>query len=205
MSHQTHQPSVLDRATSSESATTRTSGRRRLARLAKMATIGTVVAALGGGLLAQPTSAARLSSSGTIGYVGLPTGECTTYPAWNRLDVALATPTIYAPNVRAGAGNDSAWVRYQVYVIDGNRNLVRSSTASSWVAAYDNRAASFTGSKLTFTNIPNYSTVWIYVEWYGYGSATYQLDTYQLYVKGLTYPYGPASSCAKYVPPGYIG
>jgi hypothetical protein len=204
MNHSTLQDPAGDGATTTTSAAApgATGRRRRLGRLAKLMTIGAALASLGGGLLAQPAAAARITSTGTIGYVGLPTGKCTFYPNWDRLDVTVASPSIYAPNVRAGSGNDSAWVRYQVFVIDSNMNLVRQSTVSSWVAASDNRAAAFTGSSLTFTGIPNLSTVWIWVEFYGYGSAIYNLDSYQIQVAGLS-PNGPADSCAKYTPPTY--
>ena len=176
----------------------------RVRRLARVASIGALLATVGGGVLAPSASAATLATSGTVGSVGLPTGKCTHYPTWKRLDVTTAAPRIYAPNLRAGGGNDSAWVRYQLLVVDNNRNLVDASTYSGWSAAYDNQAASFTGSNPTFMNIPNYSRVFIVVEWYGMGSAVYQLDQYQIYVKGLSLPYGPADSCAKYTPPGYI-
>lgn len=204
MSHQTHQPPVVDRATSSESATPRGKGRRRFARLAKLATIAAVVASIAGGVLAQPASAARLSSSGTIGYVGLPTGKCTTYPAWKRLDVAVAPPAIYAPDRWAGAGNDSAWVRYEVYVISRSGSLIRASNSSAWALASDNRAAYFPGADTLFTNVPDFSKVWIYVEWYGLGKAAYALDRYELSVSGLS-SNGPGDSCWKYIPPGYVG
>jgi hypothetical protein len=177
---------------------------RRFRLLAKCLTVGALVASVGGGLIGQPASAARLTSSGTIGYVGLPTGKCTHYPSWKRLDVTVSPPAIYAPDVRAGSGNDSAWVRYEVYAIDRNNNLVTWSNSSAWVTAYDNTPASFTGAPLTFTNIPDFTTVWMYVEWYGAGNAVYKLDSYQLYVKGLSLPYGPADSCWKYTPPGYV-
>jgi hypothetical protein len=176
-----------------------------LRRMARVASIGALLATVGGGVLAPAASAGVVTQSGSIGYVGLPTGNCTHYPSWSRLDVTTQAPTIYAPNLRAGGGNDSAWVRYQVFVVDSSRTVRAESTVSGWAAAYDNRAATFSGSALTFTSIPNFSTVWMVVEWYGMGSAVYKLDKYQNYVKGLTYPYGPTDSCAKYTPPTYIG
>lgn len=175
----------------------------RTSRVAKLLMLGVLLVTLAGAISVEAAGAARLSSNGTIGYVGLPSAKCTYFPSWKRLDVNVPSPTIYAPNVRAGGGNDAAWTRYQVFIIDSSRNVVQWSNPSGWALSYDNQAASFTGSA-SFTSIPNYSTVYIWVEWYGAGSAVYKVDNHQIYVSGLTYPYGPADSCSKYTPPGYV-
>ena len=169
-------------------------------RLGKLVAIATIATSLGIGTIAQTAEAGRLISSGTIGYVGLPTGKCKYHNAWNRLDVTVAPPAIYAPNVTAGSWNDAAWARYQVLVVDRYGRTVRTSNYSSWVATYDSQAGYFSGAPLTFTNIPEFSTVRIGVEWVGpnYSSASiYQLDKYELITGGIG-PFGGLNSCSKW-------
>jgi hypothetical protein len=158
-----------------------------------------VTAAVG---LAPRASAATLITSGTVGYVGLPTATCTFYDAWNRLDVKVSIPAIYAPNVTAGGGNDAAWARYQVMVVDRYHQVVRTSSLSGWAVSYDNQPAAFSGAPVTFTGIPEFSTVRIGVEWsYGgpnSGAAIHKLDQYLLYSGGIG-PYGGLDSCSKWI------
>jgi hypothetical protein len=153
--------------------------------------------AIGLGVTAQPAAAGRYATAGSIGFVVLPTGTCTYRDVWDQLEVKVPAPTIYAPDRNAGGGNDAAWARYRVYVIDQWGNRVRESSFSGWALAYDNWSATFSGGALTFTNIPQYSTVHIGVEWYNIGAAAYSLDRYQLYTKGVG-PVGGMSSCSKW-------
>src|SRR5262245_31629789 len=174
---------------------------RHLSKFLATAAIGLIASV---GALAQPASAATLASSGTTGYVGLPTGTCTYYNVWNRLDVKVPIPTIYAPNLYAGAGNDAAWARYQVQIVNRYNQVIWTSTFSGWAASYDNQAASFSGAPLTVTNVPEFSTVRTGVEWshgggVNSGAAIYGLDRYVLY-SGGTGPYGNLDSCFKWTP-----
>jgi hypothetical protein len=167
----------------------------------KAAATAAVAVLVGIGAVAQPAAAGRYAASGSVGYVGLPTGTCTYYNAWNRLDVKVPVPAIYAADLNAGGGNDAAWARYQVYVVDRYGKTVRTSNFSGWAVAYDNRPAAFSGTALTFTNIPEFSTVHIGVEWsaggYAIGAGLYRLDRYVLYSGGMG-PYVAPDSCSKW-------
>jgi len=163
--------------------------------------VAAIVASLGVAV-AQPASAGYVASSGAIGYVGLPAAKCYYKDAWNRLDVEVPAPALYAPNVSTGWGNDAAWARYQVHVMDSaGRGF--STGFSGWSLSYDNRPATFTGAAAYLTGIPDRSKVWITVEWSGANnyrsSGVYVVDTYFLYVGGSG-PFGGMDSCAKWKP-----
>lgn len=172
-----------------------------ISKMSKVIVATGLAVMLGVGVVAQPAAALRLYATGPVGYVALPTGTCTYYNGWNRLDVTVPTPTIYAPDQNWGAGNDAAWTRYQVHVVNRYGSIVRTSSFSGWAAAYDNQPATFSGASLTFTDIPEYSTVAIGVEWSPggrtTGAAVYKLDKYVLYSGGMG-PYGGVDSCSKW-------
>ena len=166
----------------------------------RFAGAGLFAACIAVGALAAPASAGQYWSNGPTGYVVQPTGICRYYNAWNRLDAQASPPSIYAPNRFAGSGNDAAWTRYQVVVVDRYGGFVQASTPSGWAASYDNQPATFSGAPVTFTNIPEFSTVHLYVEWVGAGyssSALIRLDRHILY-SGGSGPYGPVDSCSKW-------
>lgn len=171
----------------------------KLSKITRLTAVG-LAALLGVVGTVQPASAGRYASAGPVGAVGLPTGICTYYNAWNRLDVKVSPPAIYAPNLKAGSWNDSAWARYQVFVYNRYGQMVYKSNFSGWAASYDAQPASFSGAPLTITNIPDVSTVHIGVEWSGAGytgAALYSLDKYLLYSGGMG-PYGGMNACSKW-------
>ena len=62
------------------------------------------------------------------------------------VDLTAASPRAYAKNLHAGGGNDAAWVRFRVFVVNANTGAtVTSSSYSSWARATDVSPATWSG------------------------------------------------------------
>lgn len=61
--------------------------------------------------------------------------------------MTVPPPTAYAFNARAGANNDSNWIRYRVFLVDDRTGrTIQSSNYSQWVLATDVKPATWAGS-----------------------------------------------------------
>lgn len=173
--------------------------RRKKALLTLIAAVLTVTA-LTLGLTANKADAATYWSTGAVGSAQLPRGVCKFHNAWGRLDASINAPTIYARDYRAGGGNDWAWVRYRVFVVDSRGQTVQASSYSSWAVAYDNQPAALSGAT-TFQNVPNGARLDIRVEWWNstsmVGALAFRVGHYNHY-SGMVGPLGPMDSCWKH-------
>lgn len=173
--------------------------RRLLGTVVKASAVSLAGLVALGVLGVSPAGAATMSSSGSIGTATIPQGVCRYLGAWNQLNIETAPPSIYARNNRPGAGNDSQWVRYQVF-LEVNGKPVRASSYSGFAIAYDNSPAKFSGLT-TFAAVPDGSRLLVGIEWWNsttkLGELVYRVDSYIHYSNNVG-PYGPMSSCARW-------
>ena len=116
---------------------------------ALLAAVAALVAVLGGAV--APASAAIFAGSGTWGYYDLGQATCRSrlYGNSQVVDLTAASPRAFAKNVHAGGGNDAAWVRFRVFVVNADTGAtVTSSGYSSWKRAWDNSPATWSGGTL---------------------------------------------------------
>ena len=146
------------------STTTRTVRRTFSALVAAAAALLAVLA----GAVA-PASAAIFAGNGSWGYynVGQATCRSRLYGNTQGVELTAASPIAYAKDLHAGGGNDSAWVRFRVFVVNASTGAtVTSSGYSGWARALDNSAASWSGNTVfTLAGGGNYR-VETRVEWW---------------------------------------
>jgi hypothetical protein len=157
-------------------------------KLIKGMLMGLTIAVALVGLNSSAAGAASWTSwSGATGPVGInePGATC-----WVRgfptRDVYQVTPTIYAHNYYAGAGNDAQWVHFRTKLVDTfSRQTLAYTGWSGWSKAWDNSPAPFSGQQsLRFTG-RNSFVVQVDVEWWNsttrLGSGTLQDATLLVY------------------------
>ena len=148
-------------------------------------------------IVVSPAAASTYWWTGNVGTATIPQGVCRYYSAWNRLDMAIDPPAIYARNNTVGAGNDSQWVRYRVFVVNSSGAAVQSSPYSGFAVAYDNSPARFSGATL-FNGVPNNSRIDFRIEWWNsssqVGALAHRVDRYVIH-NGQPWPVGTYDSC----------
>ncbi|GAA1942576.1 hypothetical protein [Nocardioides marmoribigeumensis] len=116
-----------------------------------------------------PASAQIFAGNGTWGYydVGQATCRSRLYGNTQVVDLTAASPRALAKNLHAGGGNDAAWVRFRVFVVNASTGAtVTSSGYSGWKRAWDNSPATWSGGTLfTLAGRGNYR-VETRVEWW---------------------------------------
>jgi hypothetical protein len=114
---------------------------------ALLAAVAALVAVLVGA--AGPASAAIFAGNGSWGYYDIGQATCRSrlYGNSKVVELTAASPRAVAKNLHAGAGNDAAWVRFRVFVVDATTGAtVTSSGYSSWARANDNSFATWSGT-----------------------------------------------------------
>jgi hypothetical protein len=140
---------------------------------------------------------------GAIGPVQLFQGQCFFYPYWSRLDAHSAAPRIWAPNLRRGGGNDAAYARWRLWLVDSAGRTLGSPTYSPYAYVTDNGFASPGGAQ-GFTGVADGARLDVYVEWrtrsnQRIGWAVYHVPSYSMTTGGVG-PTGPLSACARVFP-----
>lgn len=143
---------------SANSVTRRSHSHRIVAGL-----IGRVAAALllGVAIVAvnvTPSSAEPYAASGTWGPFDIPTPSCKQRLNSNIFSSITTAypPRVFAKNLRAGWGNDAAWVRYAVYYVNQSTGATESTSSwSGWSRATDNTPATWSGAGATFSHSSN--------------------------------------------------
>lgn len=171
------------------------------AALAALAVIGALAA---GALAAGPASADTYSSGGAPGTYTAYQVRCQyqNRQTSGAMVMTVTPPRVYARNYTAGAGNDSSWARYRLFVVNALTGAtIQASGYSGWVLATDNVPATWSGTT-TFSQAwqGNYR-IETRIEWststtqLGWAAdRTYQYQYYNMYNVG---PFGPISSCVK--------
>jgi hypothetical protein len=124
---------------------------KSLPRIAATAVTATAVL-LGAQAATAPAEASVLATTGTVGPTRTVPGNCIIQDAFGTVTVSTQAPVIYAANYTAGAGNDSAWVRWRSVVID-NYGGQTSLGWSAYSLARDNAPAAYSGAQV-LRNLP---------------------------------------------------
>lgn len=148
---------------------------------------------------AGPAQASIYAGGGNFGGYWTPIASCQwkIYGPSSNLVMSAGAPTVFAHNSRAGGGNDSAWVRYRVFVVNANTGATISSSGySAWSAAYDNKSAVWAGGPTVFTQ-PSSGQYYIdyRIEWNVNGSTAWAADrvsSYHYYDQYNVGPFGKA-------------
>lgn len=183
-------------------------GRRKASSV--MLLVMTMVSMLGFSIAMPGTAAAgELGSGGWAkGPSSIGQGSCSYMPAWAVLRISAAPPNIYAANHVSGWGNEWQWVQYRALLRDYNTGAIVASTPyTSLVKAYDNSPAQFSGVTTFDASwkghyVLDYHIQWIDSRYSTPGAVTgwsiQRFDNYAYY-SNRTGPYGPISSCLKYL------
>jgi hypothetical protein len=145
------------------------------------------------------------SASGRIGPVVIPQATCEIRSVVGTHSLFLPAPAIYAPNTRAGAGNDAAYVRWYTLLTDTTGKPIQMNLMSAWSRASDDRPAPYSGSQ-SFRTLNRFNSVYQYwighglmvlVQWYDNagrvtGTATYDVTSFKLVDGQVKYD---ATSC----------
>lgn len=127
-------------------------------------------------LLPAPAEAARYAGGGYVGWHRTPDVDCR-HKIWGSSSVLQMTappPTVYAYNARTGGGNDGAWVRYRIFLVDARTGQTLNSTGWSGFAwALDNRPAAWSGSAMFSPDARGQYVLDYRIEWWSGGASTY--------------------------------
>jgi hypothetical protein len=161
---------------------------------------GLVCAAMIVAAVAVPkaNAAGFYASGGVIGPSQVRQARCTYQDYFRTLRLSTAAPAVYAPNQRAGGGNDWSWVRWRSFLVDRNGNTIARNNYSEFEAAWDNAPASFASGQ-AFDRVPAGSRIDIRIEWWNstrqIGWVAYRVMSYVKY-NGQVGPLGQLDSCA---------
>jgi hypothetical protein len=122
------------------------------------------------------------------------------------LTVAARNPSIYAIDWNAGYGNDWQWVHFRERLLDNYTGVtVKTNGWSQWSAAYDNRAAAYTGEQSIGVTRPSPASRYrlvLDVEWWTQTdrllALTYRVNRYNtsVYLNGIGWaPSGIQTYC----------
>ena len=155
--------------------------------------------AVAAALAASPASAYEYWRTGAVGYSETFVGTCRYMDAWHVLQLSTSPPRIYARDYHYGAGNDSQWVRFRLFLVNASGTTIQANAWSDWAVAYDNRPATyFVDSRLGFSNVPAGAMIDIRIEWWQtgmLGAVAHRIHPY-IYYRGMQGPFGPLGGCA---------
>ena len=152
---------------------------------------------------ASPASAYMYASGGNTGGASTVRGSCnymrTNVSGWLRM--ITNPPTVTGVNLTYGT--DFTWVRYRAYLVNVNTgSSVYATGWSGWLQARDDTAATWSGYTTLDGDWNGNWTVDYRIEWWNstrmLGWQAHRIRPYNYYDQRIG-PYGPISTCYKYI------